>query len=79
MPHKQNYLSLDPTYKDAYGLPLMQLTYNFTGQDRALHKYISARAADIMKEMGAKQSSLTRKLPIIISYLTKQRITLVER
>ncbi|MEB2301804.1 GMC family oxidoreductase [Lysinibacillus xylanilyticus] len=54
MPHKENYLSLDSTYKDAYGLPLMQLTYNFTNQDRALHKYISARAADIMKEMGAK-------------------------
>ncbi|MFT9819062.1 GMC family oxidoreductase [Lysinibacillus sp. NPDC056185] len=54
MPHKENYLSLDSTYKDAYGLPLMQLTYNFTDQDRALHKYISARAADIMKEMGAK-------------------------
>ncbi|MGE7915677.1 GMC family oxidoreductase [Lysinibacillus xylanilyticus] len=54
MPHKENYLSLDSVYKDAYGLPLMQLTYNFTDQDRALHKYISARAADIMKEMGAK-------------------------
>lgn len=54
MPHKENYLSLDSTYKDAYGLPIVQLTYNFTDQDRALHKYISARAADIMKEMGAK-------------------------
>ncbi len=54
MPHKENYLSLDSTYKDAYGLPLIQLTYNFTDQDRALHKFISARAADIMKEMGAK-------------------------
>ncbi|WP_433595721.1 GMC family oxidoreductase [Lysinibacillus xylanilyticus] len=54
MPHKENYLSLDSTYKDVYGLPLIQLTYNFTDQDRALHKYISARAADIMKEMGAK-------------------------
>lgn len=54
MPHKDNYLSLDTVYKDAYGLPLMQLTYNFTDQDRALHKFISARAADIMKEMGAK-------------------------
>ncbi|QDQ00521.1 GMC family oxidoreductase [Lysinibacillus fusiformis] len=54
MPHKENYMSLDTVYKDAYGLPLMQLTYNFTDQDRALHKFISARAADIMKEMGAK-------------------------
>ncbi len=54
MPHKENFLSLDSNYKDAYGLPLLQLTYNFTDQDRALHKFVSARAADIMKEMGAK-------------------------
>ncbi|RKJ37868.1 GMC family oxidoreductase, partial [Butyricicoccus sp. 1XD8-22] len=34
IPHKENFMSLDPTYKDAYGLPLLQLTYNFTEQDR---------------------------------------------
>ncbi|CEA01199.1 Gluconate 2-dehydrogenase flavoprotein precursor [Metalysinibacillus saudimassiliensis] len=55
MPHKENFLSLDKTYKDAYGLPLMQMTYNFTDQDRALHKFISEQAAKIAKEMGAKE------------------------
>ena len=54
IPHKENYLSLDGNYKDAYGLPLVQMTYNFTDQDRALHAYISEKAAEIMKEMGAK-------------------------
>ncbi|WP_431029960.1 GMC family oxidoreductase [Lysinibacillus sp. LZ02] len=53
--HKQNYMTLDPVYKDAYGLPLLQITYNFTDQDRALHKFISQRAAEIAKEMGAKE------------------------
>ncbi|MGB2992930.1 MAG: GMC oxidoreductase, partial [Paenisporosarcina sp.] len=52
--HKENYLSLDGTYKDAYGIPLLQLTYNFTKQDIALHKFISEKSAEIMKEMGAK-------------------------
>ncbi len=52
--HKENYLSLDGTYKDAYGVPLLQLTYNFTKQDIALHKFISEKSAEIMKEMGAK-------------------------
>jgi len=46
-------MSLDSTYKDAYGVPLLRLTYNFTDQDRALHKYLSERSAEIMKEMGA--------------------------
>ncbi|MDN3448993.1 GMC family oxidoreductase [Planococcus sp. APC 3906] len=54
MPHKENYLSLDGTYKDIYGVPLLQLTYNFTDQDRALHSYLSEKAAGIMQEMGAK-------------------------
>ncbi|MFJ8236547.1 GMC family oxidoreductase [Ureibacillus sp. NPDC094379] len=53
MPYKENYMSLDSTYKDAYGVPLLRLTYNFTEQDRALHKYLSERSAEIMKEMGA--------------------------
>ncbi|MGB3259656.1 GMC family oxidoreductase [Paenisporosarcina sp.] len=52
--HKENYLSLDGTYKDAYGVPLLQLTYNFTKQDIALHKFISEKSGEIMKEMGAK-------------------------
>ncbi|MFD1928871.1 GMC family oxidoreductase [Sporosarcina siberiensis] len=54
MPHKENFLSLDPDYKDVYGVPLLQLTYNFTEQDRKLHKYLTEKAATIMKEMGAK-------------------------
>ncbi|MFP3358313.1 MULTISPECIES: GMC family oxidoreductase [Caryophanaceae] len=54
IPHRDNYLTLDGTYKDIYGMPLLQLTYNFTDQDRALHKYITERTSEIMQEMGAK-------------------------
>lgn len=53
MPHRDNYMALDDTYKDIYGVPLLQLTYNFTDQDRALHQYITERATEIMQEMGA--------------------------
>ncbi|MFD1206118.1 MULTISPECIES: GMC family oxidoreductase [Sporosarcina] len=54
MPHKENYMTLDPNYRDAYGVPLLQMTYNFTEQDRNLHQFITERTAEIMKEMGAK-------------------------
>ncbi|MBB4826612.1 gluconate 2-dehydrogenase alpha chain [Sporosarcina luteola] len=54
MPHRENFLSLDPDYRDAYGVPLLQMTYNFTEQDRNLHQFITDRTAEIMKEMGAK-------------------------
>ena len=72
MPHKENYLSLDSKYKDAYGVPLLQMTYNFTDQDRALHKYITEKSAVIMKEMGAK--TVESRTPItdydIVGYQT---------
>ena len=54
MPHKENFLSLDPDYKDVYGVPLLQMTYNFTDQDRNLHKYLTEKTTVIMEEMGAK-------------------------
>lgn len=54
MPHQHNYLDLDPTYKDSYGNPLLRMTYDFTDQDQALYKYITARCADILKKMGAE-------------------------
>lgn len=53
MPHRNNYFSIDPTYKDDYGKPMLRMTYDFTEQDRNLHKYTSEKSAKIMKEMGA--------------------------
>ncbi|MFC3038732.1 GMC family oxidoreductase [Virgibacillus xinjiangensis] len=53
MPHKDNYMDLDPTYTDVHGNPLLRLNYDFTEQDRKLHEHLSDRAAEIMKEMGA--------------------------
>ncbi len=57
MPHKENYLSLDDTYKDAYGLPLLRMTYNFTDQDRALFRFITSKTEAIVRAMGAKSVS----------------------
>lgn len=53
IPHRNNYMDLDPTYKDQYGNPLLRLTYDFTEQDRKLHEYITGICKDIMSEMGA--------------------------
>lgn len=53
LPHVDNYLDLDPTYKDAYGVPLLRMTYNFTEQDRKLHAFLSEKATEFVKEMGA--------------------------
>ncbi|MFZ4450990.1 GMC family oxidoreductase [Salibacterium aidingense] len=53
IPHRDNYLSLDPDYKDIFGQPLLRMTYDYTEQDRNLHDYLSEKCAEIVKEMGA--------------------------
>src|SRR5699024_6431691 len=39
--------------KDAYGNQMLKMTYEFTEQDRNLHKYLSYRSAEIIAEMNA--------------------------
>jgi len=52
LPHVENYLDLDPTYKDAYGMPLLRMTYDYTEQDQELVKYISKVTRKIAEDMG---------------------------
>ncbi|MDN7228888.1 GMC family oxidoreductase [Planococcus liqunii] len=53
MPYRYNYLDLDPTYKDAYGKPLLRMTFDYTEQDRELVKYMSKVTHKIAEEIGA--------------------------
>lgn len=53
MPNRFNYLSLDPTYKDAYGQPLLRMTINHTDNERNAHKFMTNRCREIVEEMGA--------------------------
>ncbi|CAI6075911.1 GMC family oxidoreductase [Cohnella sp. JJ-181] len=62
MPFQHHFLDLDPTYKDAYGDPLVRLTFDFEEQDRQLAMYVSNRCADIMKEMGANHIDQLKSL-----------------
>ncbi|SDW67296.1 GMC family oxidoreductase [Roseicitreum antarcticum] len=47
-----NYLDLDPTWTDAYGRPLLRMTFDFPDNDRRMSDYIMSRAADIAGEMA---------------------------
>ena len=53
MPHEQNYLDIDPTYKDAYGVPLLRMTFDYTDQDKALVSYMVKVTRKIAEEIGA--------------------------
>jgi gluconate 2-dehydrogenase alpha chain len=50
-----NYLDLDPTYKDAWGLPLLRMTFDFPANDLRMSAHCTAKAMEIAKAMGAEQ------------------------
>lgn len=53
MAWEQNYLDLDPTYKDAFGDPVLRITYDLTDQDRNVAKYGVKKCAEVLEKMGA--------------------------
>ena len=50
--HRENYLDLDPTYRDALGRPLIRMTYNFHENDYKLSDYIGGVLGRIAKAMN---------------------------
>jgi gluconate 2-dehydrogenase alpha chain len=57
---RDNYLDLDPDYRDAWGRPLLRMTFDFPENDLKMSEYVTARAHDIAKAMGA---TITNPLP----------------
>jgi gluconate 2-dehydrogenase alpha chain len=49
-----NYLDLDPTYRDAWGLPLLRMTFDFPDNDVRMARYVTKKASEIGHRMGAK-------------------------
>ncbi len=51
----QNYLDLDPTYKDAWGLPLLRMTFDFPENDLRMSRYLTDKTLEIARAMGGRQ------------------------
>jgi gluconate 2-dehydrogenase alpha chain len=51
--HQENYLDLDPTYRDALGRPLLRMTYDFRENDQKLTAYCGNIVGEIAKTMNA--------------------------
>jgi gluconate 2-dehydrogenase alpha chain len=54
MAGRGNYLSLDPTWTDAYGQRLLRLTFDFTANDRRMSRFATDRAEEIGRAMGGR-------------------------
>lgn len=58
MAYSNNHLDLDPTYTDAYGRPLMRMTFDFTPNDRAMSSFLTDRVREIAEGMGGREIKL---------------------
>jgi gluconate 2-dehydrogenase alpha chain len=64
MPRRGNYLDLDPTYKDAWGQPLLRMTFDFPENDLRMSAFVTEKLGEIGKAMGGKEVAVApRKGP----------------
>jgi gluconate 2-dehydrogenase alpha chain len=53
--YRNNYLDLDPTYKDRFGRPLLRMTMDLHENELKMNAYLTDKYAEIVERMGAKQ------------------------
>jgi gluconate 2-dehydrogenase alpha chain len=58
MSYRQNYLSLDPTYKDAHGKPLLRMTFDWQENEFRMTRFVTEKAGDVARAMNPKQFAL---------------------
>jgi gluconate 2-dehydrogenase alpha chain len=53
--YRDNYLDLDPIYKDRFGRPLMRMTIDLHENELKMSAFLTDKFAEIVEHMGAKQ------------------------
>jgi gluconate 2-dehydrogenase alpha chain len=53
LPYEDQFLDLDPTYKDNLGQPLLRITFDWHDNDQKLYKFLQGKAQQVLKEMNA--------------------------
>ena len=56
--YRTHYLDLDPTYRDAYGLPLIRMTFDWRDNEQKMSSYITGKAAEIAKAIAPSKMSV---------------------
>jgi gluconate 2-dehydrogenase alpha chain len=62
LPYPDQFLDLDPTYTDAYGLPLLRVTFDFHENDYRLYRFMAARCKEILQAMNPTRIFTTAEL-----------------
>ena len=60
MSYRNNYLDLDPTYKDPLGRPLLRMTFDYQDNERKMANWMADRCDEIIKAMGANKTHVNK-------------------
>ena len=63
MSYRDNYLDLDPTYKDVNGMPLLRMTFDWKPNEIAMTQFIGGKIQAIAKAMGPREVKMSVKKP----------------
>ncbi|MET0499429.1 MAG: GMC family oxidoreductase [Steroidobacteraceae bacterium] len=63
MSYRDSYLSLDPTYKDAVGLPLLRITFDWHDNEYRMAAYCAAKMQEIVRAMKPAHQDLLLMRP----------------
>ena len=59
--YRDNYLDLDPTYRDAYGQPLLRMTFDWQDNDIKMNQFMVGKMQGIAQAMNPKSISISGK------------------
>ena len=57
--YRMNYFDLDPTYRDAHGLPLLRMTIDWHDNELKISAYMTDKAAEIAKAIGPSKMNIS--------------------
>jgi gluconate 2-dehydrogenase alpha chain len=55
--YRTHYLDLDPTYRDANGLPLLRMTFDWAENEKKMSAWVTEKSAEIGRAIGASKVS----------------------
>jgi gluconate 2-dehydrogenase alpha chain len=58
--YRGNHLDIDPEYRDAYGLPLLRLTFDFGANERKMSDFLTDQCEKVARASGADKISVGR-------------------
>ena len=56
--YRGNHLDLDPTYRDAFGLPLLRMTFDWGANERKMPAFVAGKAVEIARAINPSRMNV---------------------